>query len=103
MSFAQSDLLPTYLLSFAAGDFKHFKEKIGFQDAGMLYRETDTIKIKNSMDSIYNLYRNSLAYYENGQVFRILSRNMGWLLFLIFSLEEWSIRELSCFRTLLYF
>lgn len=64
MSFAQSDLLPTYLFSFAAGDFKHFKEKIGLQDAGMLYRETDTIKIKNSMDSIYNLYRSSLAYYE---------------------------------------
>nr|WP_305050395.1 M1 family aminopeptidase [Elizabethkingia bruuniana] len=64
MSFAQSDLLPTYLFSFAAGDFKHFKEKIGLQDVGMLYRETDTIKIKNSMDSIYNLYRSSLAYYE---------------------------------------
>ncbi|WP_407509169.1 M1 family metallopeptidase [Elizabethkingia anophelis] len=64
MIFAQSDLLPTYLLSFAAGDFKYFKEKIGLEDAGMLYRETDTIKIKNSMDSIYNLYRNSLAYYE---------------------------------------
>ncbi|MCT3773880.1 M1 family metallopeptidase [Elizabethkingia anophelis] len=64
MIFAQSDLLPTYLFSFAAGDFKYFKEKIGMQDAAMLYRETDTIKIKNSMDSIYNLYRNSLAYYE---------------------------------------
>ncbi|HAY3506250.1 TPA: aminopeptidase [Elizabethkingia anophelis] len=64
MIFAQSDLLPTYLFSFAAGDFKYFKEKIGLEDAGMLYRETDTIKIKNSMDSIYNLYRNSLAYYE---------------------------------------
>jgi aminopeptidase N len=62
--FCQSDLLPTYLFSFAAGDFKHFKEKIGFQDAGMLYRETDSVKIKNSMDSIYNIYRNSLAYYE---------------------------------------
>ncbi|HCD9233364.1 TPA: aminopeptidase [Elizabethkingia anophelis] len=64
MIFGQSDLLPTYLFSFAAGDFKYFKEKIGLEDAGMLYRETDTIKIKNSMDSIYNLYRNSLAYYE---------------------------------------
>lgn len=64
MIFAQLDLLPTYLFSFAAGDFKYFKEKIGLEDAGMLYRETDTIKIKNSMDSIYNLYRNSLAYYE---------------------------------------
>lgn len=27
MIFAQSDLLPTYLFSFAAGDFKYFKEK----------------------------------------------------------------------------
>ncbi|MDE5493253.1 M1 family aminopeptidase [Elizabethkingia meningoseptica] len=64
LSFAQSDLLPTYLFSFAAGDFKKFKEKIGEQDAGMLYRETDSVKIKNSMDSIYGIYRNSLAYYE---------------------------------------
>ncbi|MEH7888039.1 M1 family aminopeptidase [Elizabethkingia meningoseptica] len=64
LSFAQSDLLPTYLFSFAAGDFKKFKEKIGEQDAGMLYRETDSVKIKNSMDSIYSIYRNSLAYYE---------------------------------------
>lgn len=30
----------------------------------MLYRETDSVKIKNSMDSIYSIYRNSLAYYE---------------------------------------
>ncbi|AQX03855.1 aminopeptidase [Elizabethkingia meningoseptica] len=64
LSFAQSDLLPTYLFSFAAGDFKKFKEKIGEQDVGMLYRETDSVKIKNSMDSIYSIYRNSLAYYE---------------------------------------
>ncbi|HFK5570225.1 TPA: M1 family aminopeptidase [Elizabethkingia meningoseptica] len=64
LSFVQSDLLPTYLFSFAAGDFKKFKEKIGEQDAGMLYRETDSVKIKNSMDSIYGIYRNSLAYYE---------------------------------------
>ncbi|OPC23531.1 aminopeptidase [Elizabethkingia meningoseptica] len=64
LSFAQSDLLPTYLFSFAAGDFKKFKEKIGEQDAGMLYRETDSVKIKNSMDSTYSIYRNSLAYYE---------------------------------------
>jgi aminopeptidase N len=29
---------------------------------------------------------------KNGQVFHILSKNTEWLLFRIFSLEEWSIR-----------
>ncbi|MGU3374817.1 M1 family aminopeptidase [Chryseobacterium sp. M5A1_1a] len=62
--FNQSDLLPTYLFSFAAGDFKNHTEKISQQDSRILYRETDSVKIKNSMDSIFTLYRNSLAYYE---------------------------------------
>ncbi|AZB07702.1 aminopeptidase [Chryseobacterium sp. G0162] len=64
LQFNQSDLLPTYLFSFAAGDFKNHTEKISQQDSRILYRETDSAKIKNSMDSIFSLYRNSLAYYE---------------------------------------
>ncbi|MCL8537750.1 M1 family aminopeptidase [Chryseobacterium gallinarum] len=64
LQFNQSDLIPTYLFSFAAGDFKNFTEKIREQDSRMLYRETDSVKIKSSMDSIYTLYRNSLDYYE---------------------------------------
>lgn len=64
LSFALSDLLPTYLFSFAAGDFKNYTQKIDQQDSRILYRETDSVKIKNSMDSIFTLYRNSLAYFE---------------------------------------
>lgn len=64
LRFNQSDLLPTYLFSFAAGDFKNHTGKISEQDSRILYRETDSVKIKNSMDSIFSLYRNSLAYYE---------------------------------------
>lgn len=64
LRFNQSDLLPTYLFSFAAGDFKNHTEKISQQDSRMLYRETDSVKIKNSMDSIFTIYKNSLAYYE---------------------------------------
>lgn len=64
LRFNQSDLLPTYLFSFVAGDFETHTEKISGQDSRILYRETDTAKIKNSMDSIFSLYRNSLAYYE---------------------------------------
>lgn len=64
LRFDQSDLLPTYLFSFAAGDFKNHTEKISQQDSRILYRETDSVKIKNSMDSIFTLYRNSLSYYE---------------------------------------
>jgi len=62
--FDQSDLLPTYLFSFAAGDFKTAVQSIGEQDSHLLYRETDAAKIKSSMDSIFILYRNSLSYYE---------------------------------------
>lgn len=61
--FKESDLIPTYLFSFAAGDFKTFTEKIDLQDSKILYRETDSVKIKNSMDSIFSLYRNSLDYF----------------------------------------
>lgn len=61
--FKESDLIPTYLFSFAAGDFKTFTEKIDQQDSKILYRETDSVKIKNSMDSIFTLYRNSLDYF----------------------------------------
>ncbi|ASK32627.1 aminopeptidase [Chryseobacterium sp. T16E-39] len=64
LNFGQSDLLPTYLFSFSAGDFKTFTAKIGQEDSKILYRETDSVKIKNSMDSIFSLYKNSLAYYE---------------------------------------
>ncbi|WP_312306088.1 M1 family aminopeptidase [Chryseobacterium sp.] len=62
--FETSDLIPTYLFSFAAGDFKVFADKIDKQDSRILYRETDSAKIKNSMDSIFTLYRNSLDYFE---------------------------------------
>lgn len=64
LRFHQSELLPTYLFSFTAGDFKNHTEKISQQDSRILYRETDSEKIKNSMDSIFTLYRNSLVYYE---------------------------------------
>ncbi|UEQ76925.1 M1 family aminopeptidase [Chryseobacterium arthrosphaerae] len=62
--FETSDLIPTYLFSFAAGDFKAFTDKIDRQDSRILYRETDSAKITNSMDSVFTLYRNSLDYFE---------------------------------------
>jgi len=58
--FTKSDLLPTYLFSFAAGIFNDYT----ISDVQLLYRETDTSKIKNSLDSIFKLYNNSIDYYE---------------------------------------
>jgi aminopeptidase N len=46
LHFDTSDIIPTYLFSFAAGDFKAFTEKIEQQDSRILYRETDSVKIK---------------------------------------------------------
>ena len=62
--FAESDILPTYLFSFAAGNFKSYSAKIGSENAEIFYRETDEGKIKSSMDSIYSIYNSTLNFYE---------------------------------------
>ncbi|WP_447640254.1 MULTISPECIES: M1 family aminopeptidase [Chitinophagaceae] len=62
--FANSDLLPTYLFSFAAGNFNSHIAAIDEQKSRLLYRETDTAKLNNSLDSIFAHYQTALRYYE---------------------------------------
>lgn len=62
--FTKSDILPTYLFSFAAGYFSNYNSDFKNQNIQLLYRETDFAKIKNSLDSIIQLYTNSINYYE---------------------------------------
>jgi len=63
--FDKSDLMSTYLFSFVAGKFNVDKQKIANLDMTMLYRETDSIKVKNSLDPIFKLHAVAVAFLEN--------------------------------------
>lgn len=62
--FSISDILPTYLFAFAAGDFKTHLSDFGHNKITLLYKETDTAKINSSIDSIFSLYKNSIGFYQ---------------------------------------
>lgn len=64
-TFAESDLMSTYLFSFVAGKFNEKTQNPGAFDMKMLYRENDEEKIKESTDKIFQLHQNSLVFLEN--------------------------------------
>lgn len=63
--FANSDKLPTYLFSFTAGKYKDVKQMVGTRSAEFLHRETDSVKIKLSVDSIFIAHKNAISFLEN--------------------------------------
>lgn len=62
--FGVTDMLPTYLFAFAAGNFKTSLSDFGHDRITLLYKETDSLKIENSLDSIFTLYKNSISFYQ---------------------------------------
>lgn len=62
--FAPSDPIPTYLFSFAAGRFEQHFKSIGGRPMHFYYRETDSIKIRLSRDTIYGLHADALRFLE---------------------------------------
>jgi aminopeptidase N len=62
--FSQTDKLPTYLFSFTTGKYTDIKQKIGDREAEFLYRETDPIKIKLSVDSIFKAHEDAINFLE---------------------------------------
>ncbi|ATP55189.1 aminopeptidase [Pedobacter ginsengisoli] len=62
--FNTSDTLSTYLFAFAAGKFTLAKGKVGSMLSDFLYRETDSLTIKNSLDEVFNIHTKSLEYLE---------------------------------------
>jgi aminopeptidase N len=63
--YATSNIIPTYLFSFAAGKFEHINKKVNGRTMNFYHRETDTDKIKLSTDSIFRIHREALKYLEN--------------------------------------
>lgn len=63
--FGESDRMSTYLFSFVAGKFESVTKKPSNLEMMMLYRETDSTKIKYSTDSIFDLHQQSLSFLED--------------------------------------
>lgn len=62
--FGTTDLMSTYLFSFVAGKFESAKADEA-RSMTMLYRETDPLKIKTSIDPIFELHSGALDFLED--------------------------------------
>lgn len=60
--FANSDRISTYLFSFTAGKFIAAEQEIDQKSAQFLYRETDSTKIRMSVDSVFQAHQNAINF-----------------------------------------
>ena len=63
--FANTEKLPTYLFSFTAGKFTEVKRSMGMRSMDFLHRETDSNKIKLSVDSVFIAHDEANMFLEN--------------------------------------
>ncbi|GAB3995959.1 M1 family aminopeptidase [Spirosoma daeguense] len=64
INFRQSEVIPTYLFSFVAGKFTTLRRTLGKRAMTLLHRETDTTKIRLSLDPIFKLHADALTFLE---------------------------------------
>jgi len=62
--FNKSDKLSTYLFSFAAGKFNSVKQFVNGRLAEFLYRETDTSKIKLSINPTFTAHKDAIDFLQ---------------------------------------
>ncbi|MDB5155642.1 MAG: aminopeptidase [Mucilaginibacter sp.] len=63
--FNNTDKIPTYLFSFTAGKYTEAIKPINGRWATFLYRETDSVKIKLSADSVFKAHQDAISFMEN--------------------------------------
>ncbi|GAB3569859.1 M1 family aminopeptidase [Spirosoma luteolum] len=64
LRFAASERIPTYLFSFVAGRFTAVRQTAGGRAMTLLHRETDPVKLRLSLDSVFSLHARSLRFME---------------------------------------
>ncbi|AKQ45167.1 aminopeptidase [Rufibacter radiotolerans] len=64
LRYAPSDIIPTYLFSFAAGKFQTVTRELNGRKFTFLHRETDPSKIALSQDSVFLLHQSALTFLE---------------------------------------
>ncbi len=63
--FLPSDVLPTYLFSFVAGRFEKVTRRPDGREMTLYHRETDTSKIRLSLDPIFDTHAGALTFLED--------------------------------------
>ena len=63
--FKPSNVIPTYLFSFVAGRFTPVTRTLDNRPMTLLHRETDTTKIRLSLDPIFSLHTDALRFLED--------------------------------------
>ncbi|WP_439883236.1 M1 family metallopeptidase [Pontibacter sp. MBLB2868] len=63
--FQESDTISTYLFSFVAGDFDLVTRKVNGRLMNFYHRETDSSKINLSLDPIFKIHGDALAFMED--------------------------------------
>ena len=64
VKFAETEPLPTYLFSFAAGKFQVETAERNGRTFHMYHRETDAAKVARNRDALFDLHAKSLAWLE---------------------------------------
>ncbi|GAA4202551.1 M1 family aminopeptidase [Pedobacter jeongneungensis] len=76
--FKNSDQLPTYLFSFTAGKYTYVNRKMKDRDMEFLHRETDSAKIKFSVDSVFVAHRDAIDFLENWTAIKYPFQKVGF-------------------------
>jgi aminopeptidase N len=77
--FKNSDKLPTYLFSFTAGKYTYVNKKMKDREMEFLYRETDSAKIKFSVDSVFVAHRDAIDFLEDWTAIKYPFQKVGFV------------------------
>ena len=77
--FNNSDKLPTYLFSFTAGKYTYVDKKMNGLAMEFLHRETDSSKIKLSVDSIFIAHRDAISFLEDWTAIKYPFQKVGFV------------------------
>ncbi|RQO76564.1 aminopeptidase [Pedobacter sp. KBW01] len=76
--FKNSDKLPTYLFSFTAGKYTYLSRKVKNRNMEFLHRETDSAKIKLSVDSVFTGHNDALDFLEDWTAIKYPFQKIGF-------------------------
>ena len=76
--FNNSDKLPTYLFSFTAGKYTYLSRKVKNRNMEFLHRETDSAKIKLSVDSVFIGHSDALDFLEDWTAIKYPFQKIGF-------------------------
>ncbi|WP_029276014.1 M1 family aminopeptidase [Pedobacter borealis] len=77
--FNNSDKLPTYLFSFTAGKYTLINREMKNNKMEFLHRETDSAKIKLSVDSVFLAHRDALDFLEDWTAIKYPFQKVGFV------------------------